>query len=270
MTPLNIAEAFQERKNKKPGSWVYTSATLAVANSFDYFAQGLGIFDYESVLLQSPFDYQKQALMYLPAGLPDPNSDNYTKEVFKHALQVLKQSQGRAFLLFTSFRALNIAHDILKKAVDYPLLVQGDGPRDQLLDKFRITPNAILLGTNSFWEGVDVRGEALVCVVIDKLPFAAPNDPVFQARLDALKSQGLNPFMHYQLPKAVIMLKQGVGRLIRDESDYGVLMICDPRLKSKAYGKTFLNSLPDMQQTSDIADVVDFYQVKNPTRESVA
>ncbi len=259
LTPLNIADAFQVKKQQKSGTWVFTSATLSVSGGFDYFVQGLGLTEYDSILLESPFDYSQQALLYLPTGLPEPNNELYTGKVIDKALEVLKKSEGHAFFLFTSFKALNAARDRLKKELDYPLFVQGEGPRDVILERFRQTPNAVLLGTNSFWEGVDVRGEALTCVIIDKLPFASPNDPVFQARLDALKEQGMNPFMHYQLPKAVIMLKQGVGRLIRDASDYGVLMICDPRLKTKAYGKIFLKSLPAMPQTDSIIDVHALY-----------
>jgi len=259
LTPLNIADAFQVKKQQKSGAWVFTSATLSVSGGFNYFSQGLGLTDFKSLLLESPFDYAQQALLYLPTGLPEPNSDLYTNKVINKAIEVLQKSQGHAFFLFTSFKALNAARERLKSELDYPLFVQGEGPRDVILEKFRQTPNAVLLGTNSFWEGVDVRGEALTCVIIDKLPFASPNDPVFQARLDALKEQGINPFMHYQLPKAVIMLKQGVGRLIRDTSDYGVLMICDPRIKTKAYGKTFLKSLPNMPQTDSIIEIHNLY-----------
>ena len=267
LTPLNVANAFQEKKQQKSGRWVFTSATLSVAGGFEFFARNLGLSDYESISLESPFDYAQQALLYLPTGLPDPNDDHYTTKVVTKAIEALNKSQGHAFFLFTSFKALNFAHERLKAELRYPLFVQGEKPRDVLLEEFRRTPNAVLLGTNSFWEGVDVRGDALTCVIIDKLPFASPNDPVFQARLDALKEQGINPFMQYQLPKAVIMLKQGVGRLIRDANDYGVLMICDPRLKTKAYGKTFLNSLPKMPQTDSIIDVHNLY-LKH--REAVA
>lgn len=259
LTPLNIADAFQTRKVTKNGSWVFTSATLSVSGGFDYFVKGLGLAEYQSLLLESPFNFKQQALVYMPTGLPDPNDEDYTYKVVDKAVEVLKQSQGSAFFLFTSFRALNIAQKRLETMLDYPLLVQGESPRDILLERFRHTPNAVLLGTNSFWEGVDVRGDALTCVIIDKLPFAAPNDPVLQARLDALREQGANPFMHYQLPKAVIMLKQGVGRLIRDASDYGVLMLCDPRLRTKSYGKTFIRSLPAMPQTDSVAEVSTFY-----------
>ena len=173
-------------------------------------------------------------------------------------------SGGRAFMLFTSHRALREAAELLEKDCDYPVLVQGDAPRDKLLEQFRRAGNAILLGTSSFWEGVDVRGEALSCVIIDKLPFASPGDPVLQARLEAMRRQGGNPFMEFQLPQAVITLKQGAGRLIRDVNDTGVLMVCDPRLKSKPYGRIFVASLPNMQKTRDITDVEQFYaKMKN-------
>lgn len=270
MTPLNIAEAFQLQKAGKYGCWVFTSATLSVSGGFQYFADSLGLSNYQSLLLESPFDYRSQALLYMPTGLPDPLHEDYTYKVIDKAVEVLQESQGRAFFLFTSFRALNIARERLKSLLDYPLFVQGDSPRDVLLERFRQSGNGILLGTNSFWEGVDVRGEALTCVIIDKLPFAAPNDPVLQARLEALKEQGINPFMHYQLPKAVIMLKQGVGRLIRDTNDYGVLMLCDPRLKTKSYGKTFLNSLPDMTQTDSVDSVRSFYLIHQAKQAELA
>lgn len=260
LTPLEISSAFQEKKLAKAGTWIFTSATLTVSNKFDYFAQGLGLQEYHSLQLDSPFDYRQQTLLFIPEKFPDPNSDAYLDAVADTARQVIKYSDGRAFLLFTSFRALNYCYEKLKGEITQPLLVQGKASRDILLDRFRQAGNAVLLGTNSFWEGVDVRGEALVCVLIDKLPFAAPNDPVLQARLDAMRDKGQNPFMQYQLPMAVIMLKQGVGRLIRDEQDYGVLVLCDPRLKTKSYGKTFLKSLPNMTQSHRWQDVQEFYE----------
>lgn len=270
LTPLNVADAFQSRKAAKTGAWVFTSATLSVSGGFDYFVKGLGLTDYQTLLLESPFNFRKQALLYTPTGLPEPNDEDYTYKVVERAVEVLQESQGCAFFLFTSFRALNIAKERLEKMLDYPLFVQGESPRDVLLEQFRKTPHGILLGTNSFWEGVDVRGSALTCVIIDKLPFAAPNDPVFQARLDALREQGINPFMNYQLPMAAIMLKQGVGRLIRDINDYGVLMLCDPRLKTKSYGKTFLKSLPVMSQTDTIDRVKAFYNYYQPDKAETA
>ena len=259
ITPLDIAPSFMEHKQRKGGNWIFTSATLTVDHRFDHFSRRLGLSDIASRQFDSPFDFEHQALMYLPKGLPDPNSPNYTDAVVRIAKQVLLASAGRAFLLFTSHRALRLAETALRGSIDFPLLVQGEAPRDHLLASFRRTPHAVLLGTSSFWEGVDVRGEALSCVIIDKLPFATPSDPVLQARLEHLRNQGLNPFMHYQLPAAVITLKQGVGRLIRDTSDRGVLVLCDPRLRGKAYGRTFLQSLPTMPVTDSVDAVKAFF-----------
>jgi ATP-dependent DNA helicase DinG len=197
-------------------------------------------------------------MLYRPRGLPEPSSAMYTHAVVEATMPVLDASRGRAFVLFTSHRALKEAANLLADRVKYPLLVQGSAPRHELLEQFREAGNAVLLGTTSFWEGVDVRGPALSCVIIDKLPFASPIDPVLQARLAALSSRGGNPFIDLQLPQAVINLRQGVGRLIRDEQDTGVLMICDPRLSTRAYGAVFLNSLPDMLMTNELADVECF------------
>jgi ATP-dependent DNA helicase DinG len=260
ITPLDIAPSFTEHKLRKGGNWIFTSATLTVDRRFDHFSRRLGLSDTPSLQFDSPFDFEHQALMYLPKGLPDPNSPTYIDAVVRIAKQVLQASAGRAFLLFTSHRALRLAEQALRGSIEFPLLVQGEAPRDHLLASFRRTPHAVLLGTSSFWEGVDVRGEALSCVIIDKLPFATPSDPVLQARLENLRGQGLNPFMHYQLPTAVITLKQGVGRLIRDASDRGVLVLCDPRLRSKAYGRIFLQSLPRMPITDSVEAVKTFFQ----------
>lgn len=264
MTPLDIAPSFMEHKVRKGGNWIFTSATLTVDHRFDHFSERLGLSDTDSRQFDSPFDFSRQALMYLPKGMPEPNSPGYTDAVVRIALPVLQASAGRAFLLFTSHRALRLAEKALRQLLDYPLLVQGEASRDHLLETFRRTPHAVLLGTSSFWEGVDVRGEALSCVIIDKLPFATPSDPVLQARLEKLRAQGRNPFMHYQLPAAVITLKQGVGRLIRDTGDRGVLVLCDPRLRSKAYGRTFLQSLPKMPITHEIDAIQTFF---NPDKQ---
>jgi ATP-dependent DNA helicase DinG len=258
-TPLDIASLFKQQRDALPGSWIFTSATLEVGHDFDHFAQRLGLEDYEKGNWDSPFDYQQQSLLFLPDTLPEPSSFNYTEKLIEEAIPVLMASKGRAFLLFTSYRALNDAAKLLQRKVDYPILIQGSLPKHKLLEKFRELGNAILLGTSSFWEGVDVRGEALSCVVIDKLPFASPGDPVMQARLDGIRKQGGNPFMDYQLPQAVISLKQGAGRLIRDMKDYGVLMIGDNRLKTKRYGRVFIDSLPDMPQSKRLQDVQAFY-----------
>jgi len=259
-TPLDIAGLFKQQRDALPGSWIFTSATLEVNRDFKHFAQRLGLDEYEKGNWNSPFDYQQQSLLYLPENLPEPSSYDYTEKLIETSIPVLQASKGRAFLLFTSYRALNEAAKFLERKLDYPILIQGSLPKHQLLKKFRELGNAILLGTGSFWEGVDVRGEALSCVIIDKLPFASPGDPVMQARLDGIRKQGGNPFMDYQLPQAVIALKQGAGRLIRDMKDYGVLMIGDNRLRTKQYGKVFLQSLPDMPKTNRQQDVDAFYE----------
>jgi ATP-dependent DNA helicase DinG len=260
VTPLVPAELFRKQMLDHPRAWIFTSATLAMGEDFSHFKRELGIEDAAARSWPSPFDFQRQALLYSPKGLPpDPNDPGYTEAVIEAALPVLKASHGRAFLLFTSHRALRLAHEYLKDRIAYPLLVQGTGPRSELLVRFRALGNAVLLGAASFWEGVDVRGEALSVVLIDKLPFARPDDPVLAARIESLRAEGGNPFMDFQLPQAVLQLKQGAGRLIRDEEDRGVLVLCDPRLYSKAYGRTIRASLPPMKQTRELADVQAFF-----------
>ncbi len=259
LTPLNIAAPFRRHTETGKKAWIFTSATLAVNKRFDHFQAQLGLEDADTGLWDSPFDYAEQALLYIPPGLPEPAAPEYTELVVEAVMAVLQASRGRAFVLFTSHRALNLATELLQERLEYPLLVQGSAPRPELLDRFRSIGNAVLLGTGSFWEGVDVRGEALSCVIIDKLPFASPDDPVLQARGKAMEEAGCNPFMEYQLPSAVLALKQGVGRLVRDENDRGVLVLCDPRVLSKGYGKTFLASLPPMPLTRDIDDVRKFF-----------
>jgi ATP-dependent DNA helicase DinG len=258
-TPLSVAGIFQAQMERYPAAWIFTSATLAVAERFDHFASQLGIGDAHTACWDSPFDYPNQALWFVPRGLPDPALPAYGDAVTDLAARILAFSRGRAFLLFTSHRALRRAAEQLETRLDYPLLVQGSAPRGELLKRFRELGNAVLLGTASFWEGVDVRGEALSCVIIDKLPFASPGDPVLAARIDALRQQGGNPFRDFQLPQAVISLKQGAGRLIRDATDRGVLVVCDPRLLSKPYGHAFLKSLPPMARTRDLALVERFF-----------
>lgn len=259
-TPLDISGLFKEQMNSHPGSWIFTSATLAVGGNFNHFQRQLGLENAITACWDSPFDYQKQALWFVPKGMPQPREPHYNKAVLDTVVPVIEASQGRAFILFTSHRALREAAEALESLVEYPLLVQGSMPKGELLARFRNLGNAVLLGTASFWEGVDVRGEALSCVIIDKLPFASPGDPVLQARIDALRKQGGNPFMEFQVPQAAIALKQGAGRLIRDETDRGVLVICDPRLLKKGYGQVFLDSMPPMARTRDIRDVADFFQ----------
>ena len=210
----------------------------------------------------SPFDFPRQALLYVPKAMPEPAEAGFTEAVIEAALPVLKASEGRAFLLFTTLRALRRAHQLLEGRFDYPLLVQGIGSRSELLSRFRALGNAVLLGSHSFWEGVDVRGEALSLVVIDKLPFAPPDDPVLAARIEAIRSHEGNPFNELQLPQAVLQLKQGAGRLIRDETDRGVLMLCDPRLATRPYGRRILASLPPMALTRDLAAVERFFAAR--------
>lgn len=258
-TPLRVAEVFQSHRVRNPAAWVLTSATLAVGESFAHFAQPLGIEDARTERWGSPFDYPRQALLLVPQGMPDPASAGYVGAVVELAVSLLGHSRGRAFLLFTSHRALREAAERLAPRIDFPLLVQGSAPRSELLTRFRQLGNAVLLGTASFWEGVDVRGEALSCVIIDKLPFASPGDPVLAARIDALRREGGNPFRDLQLPQAVLTLKQGAGRLIRDASDRGVLVVCDPRLLGRSYGRAFLDSLPPMARTRELADVGRFF-----------
>lgn len=259
LTPLELGERFQQVINANPAAWIFTSATLSVANDFSHFTERLGLDPDETLQLDSPFPYDENAWFFVPKGLPDPREDGYTEAVVEEALPILQASKGRAFMLFTSYRALNIASAALRDRVNFPLFVQGEGARNKLLEDFRKSGDGILLGTSSFWEGVDVRGSALSLVIIDKLPFAAPNDPITQARTAAMRQAGRDPFGEYQLPQAVITLKQGVGRLIRDTSDTGALMICDPRLLRKRYGHTFLDSLPNMARTRDPEDVVTFF-----------
>ena len=261
-TPLDVSGPLRAHRESSRAAWVFTSATLAVSGDFKHIATRLGL-DAPALLLQpSPFDWDTQALCYLPPNLPEPMSRDYNTALVDALLPVLKASQGRAFVLFASHRALREAAALLRdddNSFPWPLFVQGESPRHVLLQRFRESGNGVLLGAASFREGVDVVGAALSVVVIDKLPFAAPDDPVFQARLEAVRRSGGNPFRDEQLPQAVIALKQGVGRLIRSESDRGVLMLCDPRLLGKSYGRVFLNSLPPFPRTSDVADVADFF-----------
>ena len=266
-TPLSIAEIFQKQIDGNARAWIFTSATLAVKKDFGHYRGEMGLLEAKTGCWDSPFDYENQALLYVPQNLPEPNTREYTKAVVDAALPVIRASRGRAFCLFTSLRAMKEAHGMIKETfeaegLDYPLLMQGEGSRTELLERFRKLGNAVLLGSQSFWEGVDVRGEALSLVIIDKLPFAPPDDPVLAARIEQINKQGRNAFMEYQLPHAIITLKQGAGRLIRDETDRGVLMICDPRLLSKSYGRRIWQSLPPMKRTRDLAEVTRFFELE--------
>jgi len=263
-TPLSIAEIFKKQISGHPRAWIFTSATLAVKQNFSHYQNEMGLTEARTACWDSPFNYPEQALLYVPEGLPEPNTDGYTDAVVQAALPLIEASKGRAFLLFTSLRAMQRAYEILqaefdRKGLPYPLMIQGEGSRNELLSRFREHGNAVLLGSQSFWEGVDVRGEALSLVIIDKLPFAPPDDPVLAARIAELNKQGRNAFMEFQLPRAIINLKQGAGRLIRDETDRGVLMICDPRLISKHYGKRIWQSLPPFKRTRDENEAISFF-----------
>ncbi|MGA9993183.1 MAG: ATP-dependent DNA helicase [Thiobacillaceae bacterium] len=267
-TPLSVAELFGQQVRDDARAWVLTSATLSVAGDFSHLLSRLGLEGAETLAVDSPFDYARQGVLYVPHDLPEPNRPEHTDAVVDAALPVIAASGGRAFLLFTSLRALERARVRIEaafkeRAWNYPLLVQGDAPKNKLLDAFRAAGNAVLLGAYSFWEGVDVPGEALSVVIIDKLPFAPPDDPVIAARIRHLEASGGNGFMEFQLPAAAIALKQGAGRLIRTETDRGVLMLCDPRLVTKAYGKRLLAALPPMTLTRKLAVVQAFFDRAN-------
>ncbi len=265
-TPLSIADVFSKQMEGHPRAWIFTSATLAVKNDFGHYLGQMGLPGAVTARWDSPFNYPEQSILYVPQGMPAPNTPGYNAAVAAVALPALKASRGRAFVLCTSLRAMRDIHTLLKDAferegLDYPLLMQGDSSRTELLDRFRRLGNAVLVGSQSFWEGVDVRGEALSLVIIDKLPFAPPDDPVLAARIDKMNTEGRNAFMEYQLPYSVITLKQGAGRLIRDETDRGVLMICDPRIVEKHYGRRIWQSLPPMKRTREASDVETFFAV---------
>ncbi|MBT9590700.1 MAG: ATP-dependent DNA helicase [Thiobacillus sp.] len=263
-TPLSVGAMFGAKLTERAQAWILTSATLAVGGDFTHLKTRLGIEEAETLCVDSPFDYPRQGVLYVPQGVSAPNTPEFTESVVNAALPVLEVSAGRAFILFTSLRALEKARTLLIDAFksrgwDYPLLVQGDAPKNELLARFQQAGNAVLLGSQSFWEGVDMPGDVLSVVIIDKLPFQPPDDPVVAARIAQAEKNGGKPFMDYQLPHAALSLKQGAGRLIRTETDRGVLMICDTRLAAKPYGKLLLNSLPAMTRTRKLEVVARFF-----------
>ncbi|MES0874341.1 ATP-dependent DNA helicase [Sinimarinibacterium thermocellulolyticum] len=255
-TPIALAAGFRRMRETYPGAWVLTSATLAAGGDFSHFLRTLGIEDARTACLDSPFDYARQARLYLPRGMPDPNQPGYAEAVADAAVPVIEAGGGGAFVLCTSHRALRVIAQQLRAKLALRVLVQGEGTRSALLDDFTADGNAVLVGTSSFWEGVDVRGQALRLVIIDRLPFAAPGDPVLDARIDAIREAGGNPFLELQLPQAIVMLRQGVGRLIRDDADRGLLMLCDPRLTQKRYGREVLAALPKMPVLRELKDAM--------------
>ncbi|MFC6416217.1 ATP-dependent DNA helicase [Massilia varians] len=264
-TPLSIAPIFSGQREGTPRSWIFTSATLAVKNDFKHFSDQMGLTGEPAMTWPSPFNYGEQGILYVPTGLPEPNSFQYTDACVDIALPVIEAAGGRTFFLCTTIRAVNkvaerLREEFAARGLDFPLFVQGERGRTELLDSFRNAGNAVLVGSQSFWEGVDVRGDALSLVIIDKLPFAPPDDPVLAARIEVMEKQGLNGFMHHQLPEAIITLKQGAGRLIRDVDDRGVLMICDPRIITKPYGRRIWQSLPPFKRTRVQSEVIEFFQ----------
>jgi ATP-dependent DNA helicase DinG len=240
---------------------VLTSATLAVDGGFDYLRQRLGIAGAEELRLPSEFDYTTQALLYLPPRMPDPRSSDFAMAAGRQVVELLKRSQGRAFVLFTSYASLRAVQAIAEMALPYPMLVQGTAPRSQLLKQFRDTPNSVLFATSSFWQGVDVVGEALSCVIVDKLPFASPADPITAARIEAIRLRGGEPFSEYQVPLAILALQQGLGRLIRHRRDRGVLAVLDPRMRTMGYGRRFIASVPPAPVVHDLDAVEAFFSI---------
>jgi len=258
-TPIDVSELLRELLFQNYPSVVLTSATLTVQGGFTHMRKRLGLDEARELVVPSHFRYDRQALLYLPPEMPDPREPGFQEEAAHRIRRMLDITRGRAFCLFTSYQQMRDLYERLLIEVPYPLLLQGTAPRKALLEEFRQTPNAVLFGTSSFWQGVDVQGEALSCVIVDRLPFAVPSDPVVQARMRAIEEAGGRPFFEYQVPSAVIALKQGFGRLIRSLEDRGVLMLLDPRLERQRYGRIFLESLPPYRITQNIADVEAFF-----------
>lgn len=261
-TPIDVSQLLRELLFENFSTIVLTSATLTVQGGFNHFRKRLGLEESRELIVPSHFCYEEQALLYLPAHMPDPRDPEFTSEATARIERILNITEGRAFCLFTSYSQMREVYERLLSRVGYPLLLQGTAPKRALIDEFRATPNSVLFGTSSFWQGVDVQGEALSCVIIDRLPFAVPSDPVVQARMQAIEDDGGNPFFDFQIPGAVITLKQGFGRLIRSIEDRGLLVLLDPRLANKRYGKVFLDSLPSYRRTKDLSEVENFFMTE--------
>lgn len=260
-TPIDVSKALAAQLFDKVDSVILTSATLAVAGAFEYVQKRLGIPNARTSLIESNYDYSTQVLLYVPPHLPDPRQPDFARRSAYIIQQVLQASRGRAFVLFTSYQQMRQAHELLKGRLDHPLLLQGDAPRTALVDTFRATPGAVLFGTSSFWQGIDVQGEQLSCVIIDRLPFAVPSDPVIAARTEAIRQSGGNAFYDYQVPQAALTLKQGFGRLIRGTTDRGVLVLLDNRIIKLPYGRVFFESLPPYRLTAKLEDIQSFFDV---------
>jgi ATP-dependent DNA helicase DinG len=260
-TPIDVSTILADKLLERVDTIVLTSATLAVAGGFEFAEERLGLRNARTLIVESPFDYQRQALLYVPQHLPDPRNAAFTSSAAEEIVRLLELSRGRAFVLFTSYQQMRLVYDRVSLEIEYPTLLQGTAPRTALLEEFRSTPNAVLFATSSFWQGVDVQGEQLSCVIIDKLPFAVPSDPIVEARVKALRDEGGEPFYSYQIPQAALALKQGFGRLIRSKADRGEVSILDNRITKQRYGQVFFDSLPDYRFTTDIRDVEAFWSV---------
>jgi ATP-dependent DNA helicase DinG len=258
-TPIDVSDLLREQLFEKVPSVILTSATLTVQGGFAHLRKRLGLVDARELVVPSHFRYGEQAILYLPPDMPDPRERGFPEQAARAIRRILDITRGRAFCLFTSYQQMRDVHDRVFAELDYPCLLQGSAPRQALLEEFRATPNAVLFATSSFWQGVDVQGEALSCVIIDRLPFAVPTDPVVAARMRAIENEGANPFLEYQVPSAVLALKQGFGRLIRSLEDRGLLVLLDPRIQTQRYGRAFLESLPPYRVTQDIGEVERFF-----------